>query len=64
MTSVGEDATVRDVVLLAEYALGVLPDTAEKVITLLDRVHVIPPVGPVGPTFPIDPTGPAAPADP
>jgi hypothetical protein len=55
---------VRDVVLLAEYALGVLPDTAEKVITLLDKVHVIPPVGPVGPTFPIDPTGPAAPADP
>jgi hypothetical protein len=64
MKRTGREATVTDVVLLAEYALGVVPATAEKVITLLPSVHIIPPVGPVGPTFPIDPTGPTAPADP
>jgi hypothetical protein len=64
MKRTGREATVTDVVLLAEYALGVVPDTAEKDTTLLPNVHVIPPVGPVGPTLPIEPTGPTAPADP
>jgi hypothetical protein len=44
MKRTGREATVTDVVLLAEYALGVVPATAEKVTTLLPNVHIIPPV--------------------
>jgi hypothetical protein len=44
MMRVGYDATVSDVVLLAEAALGVVPATAENDTTLLPNVHITPPV--------------------